>query len=228
MRFLSCLPLPLKLEIGAVDLIERKGNLPTVGEGDSHGLPTGFVVDGAGYDAVEVLQIFGNGLFQNDLGLLALKALPVLPAAELALHAGGADFKFIRIVDGVFGVEQRAHLAGNGFAIGVSNAFGFVDGDAKQPGAARTFEFQFEEFDTGGPDDTFGELLKVCLEFVASHIVNPSARPIKKWAFAHSIGSSLKSQYNRIPAWTEQDRGCPWIKGVEPFCPMRWGETAGG
>ncbi len=64
-----------------------------------------------------------NGLPEDDFGLAAAKTKPILPFAELAFDAGGADFELVGAGERVFGVEGVGNGAGDQFAIGVGDAF---------------------------------------------------------------------------------------------------------
>ena len=96
---------------------------------------------------------------QNDFGLLAAKALPILPAPEFALDAGRTDFEIIGTGEGVVFIEPRADLMRNEFAIGVGDAFRLIDIDAQQLIAAGAFQFHLDDFETFRGGEGLGDAL---------------------------------------------------------------------
>jgi hypothetical protein len=81
--------LPLKLQVGAINLFHGKGDLSAARQLDCNG-----VIFGLRIYAVEVLELYRRKalgrcerLLQDDLDLLAGKTKPILPFPELALDA---------------------------------------------------------------------------------------------------------------------------------------------
>src|SRR5437868_2326361 len=184
--------LPLEPEIGAVHLFEWKGDLAASGELNGDGAR---LTIGLRYHAFEVFEI-GCWLLQNDFDLLAGEPLPVLPPDEFSLDTRRSDLQVIGTGDGVFPIEDRAQIFRDDFAIGVGDAGWFVNGDAKQLVAARSFQFHFNDLDALRLGHTLGGLFELRDGGIArGHtrfvpIKKWAFVPIKKWAFAHWVCSS--------------------------------------
>ena len=148
--------LPLKLQIGAIDLTERKGHFRAIGKRDSHGLSRRI---GAGDHAV---KIFGRGGYhdftQHHFDLFAHKTFPVLPLEQLALNTGRTDLQAVGTFNYVLGIENVPDFMLNQLAIAmVDSTFGPIDDEEKHLMTSRALEVDLDDFETFRLRDTFGD-----------------------------------------------------------------------
>ena len=105
----------------------------------------------------------------------------------------------------------------------MGDAFGTVDVDAEQVMAAGAFEFDLDDFNAGGRGGLFGNSrdardglrageLRGCRDgrgfqgssnkaFVQQSFYPTESGPIKKWASAHSHGSTVKDIITELVGW---------------------------
>src|SRR5581483_6543286 len=132
-------------------------------------------------------------------GFLTLKAFVIVRLEKLALHARRTDFESVAASwQDVFNVEDGPDLLGHQFAIGVSDAGRLIDRDTDQSLVAAAFNFDLDQFHTF----RLNYALRDFLDFGRHRFPHRSVQvsnQTKKWAFAHSQGSTLSS--NVIVPW---------------------------
>src|SRR5208283_5540619 len=118
--------LPLELQIGLLNPGQRK-----VLNGPRRGFECDRAVFESGESAIPVAPAF-HRIAQADSRLLALKSLIILGLEELAFHPGGAYFERVTPArDGIFDIQDGAHLLRNKLAVAVRHTRRFIDRNAE-------------------------------------------------------------------------------------------------
>ena len=97
-------------------------------------------------------------LTQYDFRLLPLKPDVVVRFKKLPLYAWRGDLQRVVTRHDIFHVQNRPHVVGNHFAIGVTDSLRLVNRDSQQLIPAAAFELDLDHFNSvrsGHPLDDF-------------------------------------------------------------------------